>query len=147
MIEWKHNSTAISELPEDVFGFIYRLTFVDKAGTQFYYVGKKNKIKETKLPALKNGEQRPNSTRVGKNKNGKRVYYDIVRKEDWLDYEGSFDKPEDLTLVYREVLHFSKSKRNLTYSEVKYQFIRGVLENENYLNKNILGSFYGPIQE
>jgi len=30
----------------------------------------------------------------------------------------------------------------LTYFECKYQFMYDVLENENYLNSNILGKFY-----
>jgi len=41
-----------------------------------------------------------------------------------------------------EILKLCKTKRELTYQEVKCQFIFGVLESDQYANKNILGKFY-----
>ena len=34
------------------------------------------------------------------------------------------------------------SKMELTYYETKFQFVRGVLESDEFLNGNILGRFY-----
>ena len=48
-------------------------------------------------------------------------------------------KQEEFT---REIIHFVPNKKLLTYFECKYQFIYGVLENEEWINNNILGKFF-----
>ena len=45
-------------------------------------------------------------------------------------------------LIQRTILKICFSKTELTYQEVKHQFELGVLENDMYLNGNILGRFY-----
>jgi hypothetical protein len=42
----------------------------------------------------------------------------------------------------REILQYVPSKKLLTYYECKYLFINEVLENENYINDNVLAKFY-----
>ena len=132
---------SLEDVPEGAIGFIYLLKYTD--GT--YYIGKKDLYKKATLPSLKSGEQRPNSTRVGRNVSGKRMYFDIVTKEsDWLTYKSSCKEVQNLEIEERFILTFAYSKRELTYLEVKYLFVYVVLEDEYniYHNANILNKFF-----
>ena len=146
MLNWSYKGKEIKKLDElsstSIFGFVYLLTFND--GTQ--YIGRKEVFKNLKLPALKSGQPRPGSTRIAKNKNGKRVFFDIVQKEsNWKTYKSSSKLIGDRTIVSKEILQLASSKRNLTYLETKYLFTYSVLESTNFLNENILGKFYSQI--
>lgn len=138
-MNWACNGLDVTEVPADIpFGFIYQLTYED--GKQ--YIGKKNFYTIQKLPALKSGEVRPGATRTYKNGSGTRKYYDLLPKETkWKDYEGSHEKPKS-PLVSKEIIAFAETKRELTYLEVKALFHFDVLEDDNYLNQNILAVFY-----
>jgi hypothetical protein len=80
---------------------------------------------------------------------GRKSTTETIQKEsDWKIYYGSEDfikqriKEKKQDEFKREIIHFVENKKMLTYFECKYQFMYGVLENENYLNSNILGKFY-----
>ena len=66
----------------------------------------------------------------------------------WKTYYGSNDVIKDLVksgksdIFDREILEYAYSKVQLTYLETKYQFLREVLEKDEYLNINILGKFF-----
>lgn len=136
--DWTFEGSTFSS-PTNEHGFIYLLTFND--GSK--YIGKKDFFSKKTLPALKSGEQRLDSTRTYKNKNGSRVYYDIITKEsNWKNYVSSSKLIGDRTVASREILALANSKRELTYLETKYLFIHEVLESDSYLNENILGKFY-----
>jgi hypothetical protein len=122
-----------------IFGFIYKITYTN--GT--HYFGKKNVYKKVRLPALKSGEQRPNSERIGKNVKGKRVYFDVQTKEtDWLTYTGSSEKTEGLEILNKQILALAESKRELTYLEAKCLFWEGAIEDPDCHNINILNLFF-----
>ena len=130
---------SVDCLPSDAYGFVYKITYTSG---QVYY-GKKNLYKEVKLPELKSGIQRPNSKRIGKNKNGKRVYLDVVTKEtDWLTYEGSSELSEDLIVESKEILDYAVSKRELTYLETKRLFWEEAIEDPNCINVCIGNMFF-----
>jgi len=135
---WQMSGLNVYDIPADnPYGFIYKITYSDNT----YYYGKKNFYNTLKLPALKSGKQRPNSKRIGKNRNGKRVYYDeVTRESNWKDYTGSNDV--DLPIVSREILAFSYSKRNLTYLEVSMLFKMEALEDDQCRNSNINGLWF-----
>ncbi len=136
---WIYEGSKTSTIVKGHYGFVYEITYGD--GTK--YIGKKSFYTYSTLPALKNGEQRPNSKRIGKNKDGKRVYFDIVSKEsNWKDYEGSNKETTGLTVIKKEILEYAKTNRYLTYLEVKYLFEYGVLETEKYRNLNINGKWF-----
>jgi len=142
-MNWTFKDVGIESLnsfPPDTFGFIYMLIY--ESGKA--YIGKKNLYSTQTLPALKNGSQRPNSTRKAKNKNGKRVYFDIVQKEsNWRTYESSSEFiPSTDKLVEKHILDIAFSQRELTYLETKYLFQYEVLESDNYYNRNILNKFF-----
>jgi hypothetical protein len=130
---------SIDDLPLEVTGFVYVIEYTD--GT--YYFGQKNIYKSVTLNALKNGATREGAKRVGKNKGGKRVYFDVVTKEsNWLNYEGSSESTKDLEIECKTILEIAFSKRSLTYLEAKVLFAEDALEDDDCHNLNILGKFF-----
>lgn len=130
---------SIQDIPENAIGFVYVLIFNDN----YFYIGKKNIFTLKMFPALKSGVLRHNATRIGRNIKGKRVFFDEVKKEsNWKTYTGSKKDYGERVLVRKEILEFARSKRELTYLEVKYQFIHSVLEDPMSLNSNILNKFF-----
>jgi hypothetical protein len=72
-------------------------------------------------------------------------------ESDWKKYYGSSDllkakiKDSDKNLFKREIISLHSTKGRVNYSEVKEQFINGVLESDEYLNDNINGKWHrGP---
>ena len=49
---------------------------------------------------------------------------------------------QDMLDFVREIIIFTSTKKQLTYFETKLQFVNEVLENDEYLNSNILGKFF-----
>jgi hypothetical protein len=142
-MDWTYEDEVVEELPEGIYGFIYELTFLDDKNVEYKYIGKKSCFSVNKLPALKSGEVRDGATRTHRNKNGKRIYYDIIRKEaKWKEYEGSSEFTTNMTVTSKKILRFCVSKRELTYREVYYQFKYDVLENPDYLNACINNQFF-----
>lgn len=138
-MDWTYNEEVVTELAIGVWGFIYELTL----STGEKYIGKVNAFKKQTLPALKSGDIRPGATRVGKNKNGKRIYVDVLYKEnDWKSYTSSSDLIDSTLIVARRIIEYAPTKRSLTYLEIKHQFLNNVLEDDTYLNKNINNMFF-----
>lgn len=137
---WTYEDAPFTELPPDVFGFVYLITYTD--GT--HYIGKKQCISEITLPALKNGKVRPEAThRIGRNISGKRVQFDVIRRETvWKKYCGSSKLTADKTIEYKTIIQLAYSKRQLTYLEVKYLFGYEAIEDESFMNDNISGRFF-----
>jgi hypothetical protein len=140
IMEWYYRNEEVEKLPEDTFGFIYKLHYRDG----FYYIGKKQCFNTITLPVLNTGKKRIGHIKIiGRNVNNKRKYFEVVHREnDWRDYEGSSDELSKYVLIKKEVLRFCKSKRELTYQEVRYQFLHDVLNDDMALNKNILNKFF-----
>lgn len=139
-MDWLYQGQPLTELPEHTFGFIYKITYTN--GQK--YIGKKACFSKSTLPALKTGVPRPGSERVGKNRNGKRVYFDIVTKENkWCDYEGSSGRDlSDLEIATKEIIEFAPTKRSLTYLETKHLFCQDAIIDEDFINDCILKKFY-----
>lgn len=122
--------SSINDMPTETIGFVYEITHKP---TGKKYIGKKSLYHKKTRPPLK-GYKR------------KRVEY---VESDWLSYYGSHEgikklitesKQDDFD---REILEFAKTKKYLTYLEVKYQFVKEVLEKQDfYFNSNILGKFH-----
>jgi hypothetical protein len=68
----------------------------------------------------------------------------IVKESDWKTYYGSNTEVKSLPKdeLKRYVLMLCKTKKQLTYWETKSLFQYNVLEDERYMNDNILGKFY-----
>jgi hypothetical protein len=139
---WLHNNEVIEtieDIPANTFGFIYITTHIPSG---MAYIGKKSLYHNVKRKLTK----KELAEQTGR---GRKSTTETIQKEsDWKIYYGSEDfikqriKEKKQDEFKREIIHFVENKKMLTYFECKYQFIYGVLENENYLNSNILGKFY-----
>ena len=102
------------DLPQGTFGFVYLITH--KSGLK--YIGKKQ------------------------------LFYKNSKPSKWEEYVGSNDAMKTLLMngslndFKREILVICKTKRDLTYQEVKSQFLYEVLENPDFANKNIAGRYF-----
>jgi hypothetical protein len=126
-----------SKIPEGAIGFIYEMEAIID-GKAVRYIGKKNFYSTTKkklgVKALANMEDK----RARK--------YTIQVKANYQNYFSSNKVLQDAhkngVPIKRFMVRICFSKTELTYHETKYQFVREVLEKEEYLNANILGRFY-----
>ena len=129
----------LSDMPEDVFGFIYEVTHLP---TGRKYLGKKQLISVTKKALGKKELALITDKRASKKK--------IVKKEsDWKTYYGSHSEIKSLikegkqSEFSREILIFTPNKKLHTYYENKFLFIKGVIEpDSNYINDNIEGRYF-----
>lgn len=141
---WLYNDnivTTINDVPNTAIGFVYLVHFTD--GSK--YIGKKNLYSIRKIKALTSGKQRKDVIEKKYRNTGKgyRQEFDIIKKEsDWLKYQGSHKDCKTKTVDKKYILCFAYSKLQLTYLEAKMLFIYEVLEDNSYLNDNILGTFY-----
>jgi hypothetical protein len=132
---------SIDKMPKNVIGFIYRIRFVD--GTQ--YIGKKNIYSTRTVMARKNGKPRDNVIdNIWKNTGkGYRQKYEVLQIEsNWKSYCGSSKECANRVPIEREILDYAYNKYQLTYKETEALFFYQVLEDETYLNDNILGKFF-----
>ena len=130
IMHWRYNENEITNIPEDVVGFVYLITNTTNGRM---YIGKKLAKFKRSRPPLKG---RKNKRRYKVN-------------SDWQDYYGSSD---DLTIdvnrlgkdkFTREILFYCKSKAELSYVEAREQFARKVLESDDYYNGHIRVRVHG----
>lgn len=117
-------------------GYIY-ITYHIPTGRQ--YIGKKNFFHTLNKKLGKKELAEIPVTR------GKRPSKKSVTKEsDWKTYYGSSTEIKSLPKeeMLRHVLKLCKTSKQLTYWETKYLFQYNVLEDDRYINDNILGKFY-----
>jgi hypothetical protein len=139
---WLYKEQQIQELtdmPENTFGFVYEVTHIP---TGRKYLGRKQLISITKKALGKKELALITDKRASK--------FKTVKKEtDWKTYYGSH--PEIKQMIKqgkeleftREILIFVPSKKQLTYYEDKYLYIKGVIEPDStYFNDNISGRFF-----
>jgi hypothetical protein len=125
---------------DEYYGYVYMTTNLE---TSRQYIGKKI-FKHTQNKKLGKKELAALPTQRGRVPSKKK----IVKESDWKTYYGSADevkqwaKTTPTDKLIRVVLRLCKTKISLSYYEVKYQMIYGVLENEEWCNDSILGKFY-----
>jgi hypothetical protein len=122
-LTWQYNDKDFTEdLIGNNYGFVYQITNLTNGkkyiGKKFFYSAKTKQVK-------------------GKKKK-------IKVPSDWQTYYGSSDilKQDVLQLGHdkfnREILHLCQSKGECGYLEAKEQFVRGVMETEDYYNTWIM---------
>ena len=122
-LTWQYNGTDFTEdLIGNNYGFVYLIT---NTTNNKKYIGKKlfysSKTKQVK---------------------GKKKRYKVL--SDWQTYYGSSaELAKDVLQLgqdnfNREILHLCQSKGECSYVEAKEQFIRGVMETEEYYNNWIM---------
>lgn len=140
MKPWTFNGKKIrslEDLPEDAVGIIYKITNTE---TGKIYIGRKA-LSFKRRAKISQREKIQTGTR--------KRFKEIVKESDWSSYYGSCKElSQDIenmgyNLFTREIIDIAYSKLDLTYLEVKYQFLYNVLEIDSY-NSNILNKFFRP---
>lgn len=136
-MSWIYKGKIFEEkdIPEGAVGFVYMMSAIID-GKSVSYIGKKNFYKSLKKKLSK--KNAPTDKR--------KKDYTRVSKLDFHNYYSSNDILKEAhkkgILIKREILLICFSAIELTYQEVKHQFVYGVLEADGWLNGNILGKFY-----
>ena len=135
-MQWTYQNTTVESLPEDCIGFVYLITNITSGRK---YIGKKlAKFSKTtyKTVKLKNGTKKK-----------KRIKSKI--DSDWQDYYGSSPNlQKDIDALgkenfSREILYYCNSKAECSYIEAREQFLRKVLESDDYYNGHIQVRVHG----
>ena len=135
---WQGLPVTPEMIPIWAVGMVYKISKLDRFGNKVkIYIGKKllqsnrkGKISKREIAA------------TGTRKRVKRV----IKDSGWSGYWSSckelqIEQKEHPELFVREILEWCFSKKNMTFTELKYQFQFSVLERDTY-NSNINGSFY-----
>jgi serine/threonine protein kinase len=137
---------SIDQMPEGTFGFIYEVIH-KPSGRK--YLGKKVLYFERNKRLSQKAINELRIERKDKGIGGRvPLKQKVVSESDWMKYYGSHVEIKQLIKegkqdeFDREILQYVPSKKLLTYYECKYLFINEVLENENYINDNVLAKFY-----
>jgi hypothetical protein len=139
MSKWSYQGQDFdnSMIPEGAEGFVYEMQAIID-GKLVRYIGKKNFYSVTKKRFGKKALSSMQDKRAKK--------YTMQKKLTYLDYYSSNAVLKDAHKagieIKRYMLKICFSKMELTYYETKFQFVRGVLESDEFLNGNILGRFY-----
>jgi hypothetical protein len=139
MNKWSYQGQDFesSMIPEGAEGFVYEMQAIID-GKLVRYIGKKNFYSVTKKRFGKKALSSMQDKRAKK--------YTMQKKLTYLDYYSSNAVLKDAHKagieIRRYMLKICFSKMELTYYETKFQFVRGVLESDEFLNGNILGRFY-----
>ena len=139
MSKWSYQGQDFesSMIPEVAEGFVYEMQAIID-GKLVRYIGKKNFYSVTKKRFGKKALSSMQDKRAKK--------YTMQKKLTYLDYYSSNAVLKDAHKagieIRRYMLKICFSKMELTYYETKFQFVRGVLESDDFLNGNILGRFY-----
>tara|TARA_B100000780_G_scaffold272928_1_gene235822 strand:+ start:2034 stop:2519 length:486 start_codon:yes stop_codon:yes gene_type:complete len=131
----------ITQFPDNTYGFVYINRHIPTGKS---YIGKKI-LQFTKKVKLGKKEIAALGAVVGR----KPSYKLSVKESDWKNYYGSQKDIKKLLVegkkdeFERTILKCVRTKKQLTYFELKYQMLYQVLEKPSeFFNDNILGKFF-----
>jgi hypothetical protein len=134
---WVYKLKEFTEdmIPDGAVGFVYQMDVIID-GERKSYIGKKNFFADVKTKLSKKALSTDKRKKT----------YKRVRKTVYQNYYSSNEKLKAAhkagVHIKRTILKICYSKTELSYQEVKYQFMCEVLEKDIWLNANILGRFY-----
>ena len=123
-MNWIYKGVAITELPKEVRGMVYKIYYTDET----MYIGSKVVRSEIKKKPLKG--MRSNAVRK------------VLTESKWKTYEGSSKLSKGKTIKTKVIMHLTKDKRSMTYLEQKELMAVNATVNKSYLNENIGGKFF-----
>lgn len=143
MVNWTYRGeeiTDITQMPKDVFGFIYLIT----TSSGRAYIGKKQVVSVRKR---KFGKRE-----IAKMENKRLKKWEYVTKEnDWKTYTGSNIDLNNLIAdgepYTKEILYYGTNKSQLTYLETRELWSHRVLESEKFFNGNIGGRHFNQYKK
>lgn len=130
---------TVEKFPENCVGFVYKITNI-KTGK--FYIGKKSLYSNTKKKLTK--KEIAEHEGPGRKPSSKRV----IKESNWLTYWGSNKtileeiKKDGTDHFRKEILKFCFNKKQLTYWEVHFQCVEGVLFSDKSYNDNVLAKFF-----
>lgn len=134
---------SILDIPEGAFGFIYKIT---NNTTGQFYIGKKQILHTTNVKMGKKEKAKLSETITGKGRRPSKKQ--VVKESNWINYFGSSKKLlEDVKKLGeeafdREIICFCKSKKSLSFNELKHQILNGCLEKTESYNDNVMGKYF-----
>lgn len=149
MHKWKHQGKEIDDdfsPPDWATGFVYgiiKLQYENGPSEGLIYIGKKQLTSTRKTKIGKRAVAAERAYRAdGKAKTVKKV----TKSSGWQNYWSSSKELQEVVkgqpeLYERYILEWTFSKKNGTYTELKYLFKYEMLEKDTY-NANINGSLY-----
>jgi len=138
-MSWIYQGKKFTEtnIPENGIGFIYHMSVILNGNT-YAYIGKKNFFSNVKKKLGKKALALVTDKRLKK--------YTKEQKANFENYYSSNQQLKEAhkagVMIKREILRICYSQTELTYQEAKALFVEEVLEDDMYLNQNILGKFY-----
>lgn len=141
-MNWTKDNKEFKEIidfPENCFGFVYIITNLK---TEEYYIGRKYLFHSIKRKIGKKEKL------LIEGKGRKPSFEKQIKESDWKTYwSSSKELQEDVKIqgefnFKKEILEFAFTKRQLSYFEVKHQFIRDVLSDPKSKNDNISGKYF-----
>lgn len=138
-VYWTYNKERFDDsmIPEGAHGFIYAIK-IEIEGEEKIYIGKKQFFSTRKVPKGKKELAAMADKRGSKKK--------TIIRPNYAKYVGSNKMIQEAVkngAPYKKmILRICYSKLELTYQETRYLFKLDVLENDKYINDNILGKFY-----
>lgn len=131
------NITLLTDMPKNVYGFVYKIK-IELDGKELFYIGRKN-VKTVRKVKLGKKE-------LSEIKDKRLKKYKVVEKEsDWLTYNGSNKALNAIIKQYgvkkikleKEILEYCFTELELKYKEVKNIICSGALESTEYFNDNV----------
>lgn len=157
IVNWTYNQQevkSIGDVPTDSIGFIYIVRNITK---NKFYIGRKSFFSERNQQVSKavydrlkkEGELVTKTKNKAKSKKGSIVwrYKKKTRKEtNWKVYTGSSEQlNKDIKSgdVYsKEIICFCRTKKEISYRELKHIVCTDCLEREDCYNGNLLGKWF-----
>ena len=157
-MNWRYKGKeikSVEDLPEGAVGFVYKIDTPHHSyiGKKALYSNRNPEVSKAVYDKLKKEGQPVTKTKNKKlSKKGSVVWRykkKVNSQSNWVKYNGSNEK---LNLMVKEgvpikktILEVCMTKQQMSYYETKHQMIYSVLEDEHYLNDNILGKFFKGI--
>lgn len=133
---WKWKNEILEEIPENKFGFIYKITNI-KNNT--FYIGKKQ-FYNSKTVKLSKKKQIENYSGRGR----KKITEKKIKESDWRTYCSSSTFIKNDILKYGienfkfEIIDFAENANQLKYLEIYHQLTNDIFRNKFCLNEQII---------